>query len=46
MADAIIALTSNMAMRPNRRIEFDPRFGSTTRPTKTPEASPAIARHT
>ena len=26
MADAIIALTSNMAMRQNRRIEFDPRW--------------------
>ncbi len=26
MADAIIALTSNIAMRQNRRIEFDPRW--------------------
>jgi predicted dehydrogenase len=43
MADAIIALTSNMAMRQNRRIEFDPRWFDYTSP-ETPERSPAIAR--
>ncbi len=45
MADAIIALTSNMAMRQNRRIEFDPRWFDYTSP-ETPERSPAIARST
>ncbi len=41
--DAIIALTSNMAMRQNRRIDFDPRWFDYKSP-ETPERSPAIAR--
>ncbi len=45
MADAIIALTSNMAMRQNRRIEFDPRWFDYTS-SETPERNPAIARRT
>jgi predicted dehydrogenase len=45
MADAIIALTSNMAMRQNRRIEFDPRWFD-YKSSETPERSPAIARST
>jgi predicted dehydrogenase len=45
MADAIIALTSNIAMRQNRRIEFDPRWFDYKSP-ETPERSPAIARTT
>ncbi len=43
MADAIIALTTNMAMRQNRRIEFDPAWFD-PKSDKTPEAAPAIAR--
>jgi predicted dehydrogenase len=43
LADAVIALSSNIAMRQNRRIDFDPRwFDYTSR--ETPEGSPAIAR--
>src|SRR5208337_4160254 len=45
MADAIIALTTNMAMRQNRRIEFDPAWFD-PKSDKTPEAAPAIARRT
>jgi hypothetical protein len=45
LADAVIALTTNMAMRQNRRIEFDPDWFD-PKSEKTPEASPAIARRT
>jgi hypothetical protein len=45
MADAIIALTSNIAMRQNRRIDFDPRWFDYTS-SETPERAPAIARST
>ena len=44
LADAVIALTSNLAMKQKRRIEFDP-SGSTTSPTRPPKA-PAIAQRT
>jgi predicted dehydrogenase len=43
MADAIIALTSNMAMRQNRRIEFDPRWFDYQSP-EVPEGNSAIAK--
>jgi predicted dehydrogenase len=45
LADAVIALTTNMAMRQNRRIEFDPAWFD-PKSDKTPEAAPAIARRT
>jgi predicted dehydrogenase len=45
LADAVIALTSNLAMKQNRRIEFDPAWFDYKSP-KTPEAAPAIARRT
>ena len=45
LADAVIALTSNIAMRQNRRIEFDPDWFD-YKSDKTPEAAPAIARRT
>jgi hypothetical protein len=38
LADAVIALTSNIAMRQKRRIEFDPRWFDYTSP-ETPEGS-------
>ncbi len=44
LADAVIALTSNIAMRENRRIEFDPDWFEYTS-SKTPDGSPAIAKH-
>ncbi len=43
LADAVIALTSNIAMRQNRRIDFDPRWFD-YKSRETPEGSPAIAR--
>jgi predicted dehydrogenase len=43
MADAIIALTSNMAMRQNRRIEFDPKWFDYQSP-EVPEGNSAIAK--
>ena len=43
LADAVIALTSNMAMRQKRRIEFDPAWFD-PKSDKTPEAATAIAR--
>jgi hypothetical protein len=45
VADAVIALTSNIAMRQKRRIDFDPRwFGYQS--SETPESAPAIAQRT
>jgi len=43
MADAIIALTSNLAMKQKRRIEFDERWFDYTSP-EVPEGSDAIAK--
>jgi predicted dehydrogenase len=43
LADAVIALTSNIAMRQHRRIDFDPRWFD-YKSRETPEGSPAIAR--
>ena len=43
LADAVIALTSNIAMRQKRRIDFDPRWFDYQSP-ETPESSPAIAQ--
>jgi hypothetical protein len=43
LADAVIALTSNIAMRENRRIDFDPEWFEYDKPA-TPEHSPAIAK--
>jgi len=43
LADAIIALTSNIAMRQKRRIEFDPQWFDYQSP-ETPEGAPAVAR--
>ena len=45
LADAVIALTTNLAMRQNRRIEFDPAWFD-YKSDKTPEGAPAIARRT
>jgi predicted dehydrogenase len=45
LADAVIALSSNIAMRQKRRIEFDPRWFDYQSP-ETPESSPAIAQRT
>ncbi len=42
LADAVIALTSNIAMRQNRRIDFDPRWFD-YKARETPEGSAAIA---
>jgi predicted dehydrogenase len=42
LADAVIALSSNIAMRQKRRIEFDPRWFDYSKP-ETPEGSPAVA---
>ena len=43
LADAVIALTSNLAMRQKRRIEFDDAGSTTSRPKspRTPSTSPA-----
>jgi predicted dehydrogenase len=43
LADAVIALTSNIAMRQKRRIEFDPKWFDYQSP-ETPESAPAIAQ--
>ncbi len=43
LADAVIALTSNLAMRQNRRIDFDPKWFD-YKSRETPEGSPALAR--
>jgi predicted dehydrogenase len=43
LADAVIALTSNIAMHQKRRIDFDPRWFDYKSP-ETPEGSPAIAQ--
>jgi predicted dehydrogenase len=43
LADAVIALTSNIAMRQKRRIDFDPRWFD-YRSNEVPDAPPAIAR--
>ena len=45
LADAVIALTTNIAMKQNRRIEFDPEWFD-YKSDKTPEGAPAIARRT
>jgi predicted dehydrogenase len=43
LADAVIALSSNLAMRQKRRIEFDPRWFD-YKSAETPESAPALAR--
>ena len=43
LADAVIALTSNLAMRQNRRIDFDPRWFDYESP-EVPEGKQAIAK--
>ena len=43
MADAIIALTSNIAMRQNRRIEFDPKWFD-YQSNEVPDSPAALAR--
>jgi predicted dehydrogenase len=43
LADAVIALTTNIAMHQNRRIEFEPEWFD-YKSSKTPEGAPAIAR--
>ena len=43
LADAVIALTSNIAMRQKRRIDFDPKWFDYQSP-ETPEGSPSIAQ--
>src|SRR3954452_24215161 len=43
LADAVIALTTNIAMHENRRIEFDPRWFDYTS-KEVPEGAMAIAR--
>lgn len=43
LADAVIALSTNIAMHQNRRIEFDPKWFDYSAPD-VPEGSPAIAR--
>jgi predicted dehydrogenase len=45
LADAVIALTSNMAMRQKRRIEFEPKWFD-YQSSETPESSRAIAQRT
>ncbi len=45
LADAVIALTSNIAMRQKRRIEFDPRWFDYQSP-ETPEECAEIAQRT
>ena len=44
LADAVIALTSNIAMRQKRRIDFDPKWFDYQSP-ETPEGAPSIARN-
>ncbi len=43
LADAVIALTSNIAMRQKRRIDFDPRWFDYQSP-ETPESAPSIVQ--
>jgi predicted dehydrogenase len=43
LADAVIALTSNIAMRQKRRIDFDPRWFDYQSP-EVPESAPKIAQ--
>jgi hypothetical protein len=43
MADAIVALTSNIAMRENRRIEFNPKWFDYQSP-EVPEGPSALAK--
>jgi predicted dehydrogenase len=43
LADAVIALTTNLAMKQNRRIEFDPEWFN-YKSDKTPDGAPSIAR--
>ncbi len=43
LADAVIALSSNIAMHQKRRVEFDPRWFDYKAP-ETPETSPAVAQ--
>lgn len=43
LADAVIALTSNLAMRQKRRIEFDPAWFDPANPAD-PASSPGLAR--
>jgi predicted dehydrogenase len=43
LADAVIALTTNLAMKRNARIKFEPAWFD-PKSDKTPEAAPAIAR--
>lgn len=43
LADAVIALSSNMAMHQNRRVEFDPAWFDYTSP-KVPEGDTSLAR--
>ena len=43
LADAVIALTSNLAMKQKRRIEFDERWFDYSSP-ETPEGSMAVAK--
>jgi predicted dehydrogenase len=45
LADAVIALTSNIAMRQKRRIDFDPRWFD-YQSSETPEMAPSIAQRT
>ena len=45
LADAVIALTSNIAMRQKRRIDFDLRWFDYQSP-ETPERAPSIAQRT
>ena len=45
LADAVIALTSNIAMKQKRRIEFDPEWFD-YKSDKTPDGTPAIAKRT
>jgi hypothetical protein len=43
LADAVVALTSNIAMRQKRRIDFDPRWFESERP-EVPEKAAEIAQ--
>lgn len=43
LADAVIALSSNIAMHQRRRVEFDPKWFDYQAP-ETPESAPAIAQ--
>ncbi|MBV8265964.1 MAG: hypothetical protein JO252_06430 [Planctomycetaceae bacterium] len=44
LADAVLALTSNIAMRQKRRIEFDPRWFDDQSPEVPEDSEHAIAR--